>query len=152
MQKHIRENLPELIVLNVRRWPSHPNNFSGCFHRIAQTLGLYEHDLQRLSQRIFVKADEYARDHQGCSKSKLAVVAWGPNGRSRVEPSDKFKLKQLLFVRGEKVDPFGGREFLAVQTAWNLVQFVAPESDMLNHSVGFSQSNMGFYLCVYPFL
>ena len=123
-------------MLNVRRWPGHANSFSGGYHRIAQSLILYEHQLQRLSQRIFNKADEAARATGKRGRARLSVVAWGHNGRSCVDPNDEFQIKQVPFVRGTKSDPFGGSEMLAVQTSWNMVQYVERESDILNHSVG----------------
>ena len=129
-------NLQHLAVLNIRRWPSHSKSFTAPYHQIAQNLSLYEHQLQRLTQRIFVKADERARDNGRRSRARLGVVAWGPNGRSIVTPNDAFQLKQVPFVRGTQLDPLGGREMRAVQTRWNLVQFVERESDILNHSVG----------------
>ena len=140
-QQNSARKLPSLTTLNIRRWPMHSHSFTGCWHRITQTLSIYEHHLQRLTQRIFEKADERARDHGvGLGhRAALAVLAWGPNGRSHVDGSDTHKLKQIPFVRGKKVDPFGGESMLAVQTTWKMVQFVEPESDILNHSVSGGQ-------------
>ena len=130
-------NLPHLAVLNIRRWPSHTKNIDGNSHSVVQALSLFEHQLQRLTQRIFVKADEHAgeRGRRG-GRARLSVVAWGPNGRSLAQSDDNFAIKQVPFVRGVQLDPLGGREMRAVQTHWNLVQYVERESDILNHSVG----------------
>ena len=150
IQRHTQK-LPNLTVLNIRRWPTNGSSgvFSGDYARIAQSLTLYEHQLQRLTQRIFVKSDERARSAghvQGpTQRSRLSVVAWGPNGRSRVDPSDTFRLKQVPFVRGKKVDPFGKAELLAMQVPWKMVQFVEPESDILNHSVGLPNWPFGIF-------
>ena len=141
--------LPELTVLNIRRWPTPPrdSSFTGHYHRIAQLLTLYEHQLQRLTQRIFTKFDEAAplATHGRRTRARLAVVAWGPNGRSKVDPADTFKAKQVPFVRGARTDPFGATELLAVQVPWRLVQFVEGESDVLDHSVGLPNWPFGIF-------
>ena len=97
----------------------------------------YERQLQGITQGIFQAIDAYA-SAQGLglgNRSKLSVVAWGGNGKTRHEGNSKFKLKQIPFVRGLQVDPFGKTSILAVQIIWRLVQFVEPESDILNHSL-----------------
>lgn len=98
---------------------------------------MYEHQLQRLTQRIFEESDEDAKQrHYGFgNRSCLSVVCWGGNGKTRHDTNEKFKLKQIPFVRGLKVDPFGNSSLLAVRTIWRMVQFVEPESDILNHSL-----------------
>ena len=100
-------------------------------------LELYEHLLQRITQSIFESSDQDAKEkgYGYGNRSKLSVVAWGGNGKTRHEGSGKFKLKQIPFVRGKKVDAFGQSSMLAVQTIWRLVQFVEPESDILNYSL-----------------
>ena len=72
-------------------------------------------------------------------RSHLAVVCWGGNGKTRHDSHDKYKLKQIPFVRGKKVDPFGRESMLAVRTTYSLVQFVEPESDILSHSVSVAE-------------
>ena len=117
--------LPRLAVLNIRRWPPHTTGFSGCYHKIASNLDLYEVHLQRLTQRIFTKADATAADTSGGrrNRARLAIVAWGPNGRSRVDTSDSFRIKQVSFARGKRVDPFGEEELLAVNVPWKSMSF-----------------------------
>jgi hypothetical protein len=104
---------------------------------VIPTLRLYEHQLQRVTQRIFENSDADAKEKgYGLGhRSYLSVVCWGGNGKTRHDSSEKFKLKQIPFVRGLKVDPFGQSSMLAVQTIWRLVQFIEPESDILNHSL-----------------
>lgn len=64
----------------------------------------------------------------------LAVIAFGANGATPFD-TEKIKLKQLPFVRGEKIDAFGKRSMLAVKTVWKMVQFIEPDSDVLNQSL-----------------
>lgn len=102
-------------------------------------LSLYEHHLQRLAQRIFESSDENATERGWGlgTRSLLAVIAFGSNGKSLYENNgdDQLKLKQIPFVRGLKVDPFGKSSLLAVRTEWRMVRYVEPESDILNHSL-----------------
>ena len=73
------------------------------------------------------------------------MVCWGGNGKTRHDSHDKYKLKQIPFVRGRKIGPFGEESMLAVRTVWRMVQFIEPESDILNHSVSFSaEENLGW--------
>ena len=129
--------LHNLRTLNIRRWPSTRESFIGSFTRIIPTLRLYEHQLQRMTQHIFELSDMDAmeNDYGLGNRSHLSVVCWGGNGKTRHDSNDKFKLKQIPFVRGWKLDPFGEKSMLAVQTIWRMVQFVEPESDILNHSL-----------------
>ncbi|MCJ1398753.1 hypothetical protein MMC11_001954 [Xylographa trunciseda] len=133
---HTRK-LHNLRTLNIRRWPSTRESFIGSFTRIIPTLRLYEHQLQRMTQHIFELSDIDAKENgYGLgNRSQLSVVCWGGNGKTRHDSNDKFKLKQIPFVRGWKLDPFGEKSMLAVQTIWRMVQFVEPESDILNHSL-----------------
>ena len=64
----------------------------------------------------------------------LAVIAFGANGVTPFD-TDKVKLKQVPFVRGQKIDAFGIKSMLAVKTVWKMVQFIEPESNVLNHSL-----------------
>ena len=64
----------------------------------------------------------------------LAVIAFGANGKTPYD-TDKVKLKQVPFVRGQQIDAFGNKTLLAVKTQWRMVQFIEPESDVLNHSL-----------------
>ena len=66
----------------------------------------------------------------------LSVIAFGANGKTPYEEQGhNIKLKQVSFVRGMQVDPFGETSMLAVKTVWKMVQFIEPESDILNHSL-----------------
>ncbi|MCJ1436481.1 hypothetical protein MMC27_005860 [Xylographa pallens] len=129
--------LHNLRTLNIRRWPSTRESFIGSFTRIIPTLRVYEHQLQRMTQHIFEVSDMDAmeNDYGLGNRSHLSAVCWGGNGKTRHDSNDKFKLKQIPFVRGWKLDPFGEKSMLAVQTIWKMVQFVEPESDILNHSL-----------------
>ncbi|MCJ1384471.1 hypothetical protein MMC17_007588 [Xylographa soralifera] len=131
------QKLHNLRTLNIRRWPSTRESFIGSFTGIIPTLRLYEHQLQRMTQHIFELSDMDAKEnHYGLgNRSHLSVVCWGGNGKTRHDSNDKFKLKQIPFVRGWKLDPFGEKSMLAIQTIWRMVQFVEPESDILNHSL-----------------
>ena len=94
--------------------------------------------MQRITQYIFESIDADAHEHNyGLGhRSQLSVVCWGGNGETRIsEGSEKLKLKQIPFVRGKKVDPFGHESMLAVQTVWRLVQYIEPEADILNHAL-----------------
>ena len=64
----------------------------------------------------------------------LAVIAFGANGVTPFD-TEKVKLKQVPFVRGQKIDAFGNKSMLAVKTLWKMVQFIEPDSDVLNHSL-----------------
>lgn len=113
--------LPQLRTLNIRRWPINRDPFSGSTaSQVMPTYRLYEMHLQRLSQQIFEKSDaEAAKGGFGHGhRSNLSLVCWGGNGRSRHDISDKYKLKQIPFVRGVKTDAFGQKSMLAVQTIW----------------------------------
>jgi len=129
--------LHNLRTLNIRRWPSTRESFIGSFTRIIPTLRVYEHQLQRMTQHIFEVSDMDAmeNDYGLGNRSHLSAVCWGGNGKTRHDSNDKFKLKQIPFVRGWKLDPFGEKSMLAVQTIWKMFQFVEPESDILNHSL-----------------
>ena len=67
----------------------------------------------------------------------LSVIAFGANGKTLYDEQGhhNIKLKQVSFVRGMQVDPFGKTSMLAVKTVWKMVQFIEPESDILNHSL-----------------
>ena len=66
----------------------------------------------------------------------LAVIAFGGNGKTHFEiDGETIRLKQIPYVRGRKVDPFGQSSLLAVRTQWRMVPYVEPESDILNHSL-----------------
>ena len=130
--------LRNLVTLNIRRWPSTRDSFNAPpYNRLKVMLELYEHLLQRITQSVFESSDQDAKEkgYGYGNRSKLSVVAWGGNGKTRHEGSEKFKLRQMPFVRGKKVDAFGQSSMLAVQTVWRLVQFVEPESDILNYSL-----------------
>ena len=133
----ITQRLRNLRTLNIRRWPASQCGFVGSYYRVIDNLHLYEHHLQRISQYIFEINDEDARANgYGLgNRSHLSVICWGGNGKTRHDSNDRYKLKQIPFVRGTKIDPFGQTSMLAVQTVWRMVQFVEPESEILNHSV-----------------
>ena len=125
--------------MNFQAWPSTSNSFvSNRGDKLKpQWYDLYEHDLQRLAQQIFEASDVHSKE-QGWGlghRSMLAVVAFGANGKTQFDEHGRIKLKQVPFVRGQKVDPFGDTSFLAVKTTWKMVQFVETESDILNHSL-----------------
>lgn len=125
--------LKNLTTLNLHTWPTTRHS-----HRLRhEWYDLYEHTLQRLAQKIFEASDANSKE-QGWGlghRSLLAVVAFGANGKSPPEGTSGPDLKQLPFVRGLKVDPFGKTEMLAVKTLWRMVQFIEPESDILDHSI-----------------
>lgn len=129
------KKLKNLATLNLHTWPTtRSSSVSGNYNHWYD---LYEHTLQRLAQQIFEASDVNAKE-KGWGlghRSLLAVVAFGANGKSPPEGSSEPELKQLPFVRGLKVDPFGKTEMLAVKTQWKMVQFIEPESDILNHSI-----------------
>ncbi|MCJ1274043.1 hypothetical protein MMC21_001837 [Puttea exsequens] len=133
------KKLRHLITMNFQAWPSTSNSFvSNRGDKLKpQWYDLYEHDLQRLAQQIFEASDVHSKE-QGWGlghRSMLAVVAFGANGKTQFDEHGRIKLKQVPFVRGQKVDPFGDTSFLAVKTTWKMVQFVETESDILNHSL-----------------
>lgn len=98
---------------------------------------LYEHNLQRLAQQIFEASDiNSAEQGWGLShRSMLSVIAFGANGKTPYDEQQQVKLKQVPFVRGTQTDAFGKTSMLAVKTIWKMVQFIEPESDILNHSL-----------------
>ena len=130
-------NLNRLVTLNVTQWPIDEKSFNSTFDEIIPIIRLYEHHLQRFSQLIFERSDadakeqNYGRGH----RSNLSVIAWGGNGKTKRSSNDNIRLRQIPFVRGTKVDPFGNSSLLAVQTKWESVQFVEPESDILTRSL-----------------
>ncbi len=65
----------------------------------------------------------------------LAVIAFGANGKTPFDSDGKVTLKQVPFVRGLKIDSFRNKSMLAVKTLWKMVQFIEPDSDVLNHSL-----------------
>lgn len=130
-----------LITLNLHAWPATSTTF---YDRCARNSGfkpktydLYEHNLQRLAQQIFEASDFHAKTQSwGLGhRSMLAVVAFGANGKTPFDEEENVSLKQVPFVRGTKVDAFGTQSMLAVKTVWKMVQFIEPESDVLNHSL-----------------
>lgn len=144
--------LPKLVTLNIRRWPLSRGPFIGSTHKILPHLRQYEHELQRISQYIFETSDNDAKvkGYGLGNRSCLSVVSWGGNGKTRHDAQDSHKLKQISFVRGKKIDAFGQVSMLAVQIIWRcklfrtllnksliikVVQFIEPESDILNHSL-----------------
>ena len=131
--------LRHLTTLGIQRWPFTREPFSN-YNKIKPSwLSLYEHQLQRLAQRIFEASDENASQNGWGlgTRSLLAVIAFGGNGKSLFDVSNNemVKLKQIPFVRGLKVDPFGKSSLLAVKTEWRMVSYVEPESDILDHSL-----------------
>ena len=50
------------------------------------------------------------------TRSSLSVIAFGGSGKSLTEGGEPVKLKQIPFVRGIKVDPFGKSSLLAIRT------------------------------------
>lgn len=68
-------------------------------------------------------------------RSKLAVIAFGGNGSTQYNENLSFKLKQMPFVRGTRVTPFGVHEMEAVRVRWKEVAWIEAESDVLNHSM-----------------
>ena len=137
---HLRclKKLRYLITLNLHRWPTTRSSFISRNYRLKnEWYDLYEHALQRLAQQIFEASDAHSKE-QGWGlghRSLLAVIAFGANGKTPPDGESNFQLKQLPFVRGLRVDPFGKTEMLAVKTLWKMVQFIEPESDILNHSI-----------------
>ena len=97
-------------------------------------------ELQRIAQRAF-EASDYLASHSQYgyglgNRSYLSVIAFGGNGKSNVEfLQGEIKLKQVVFVRGTKIDAFGNSGISAVKTEWRMVQFVEPESEILNQSL-----------------
>ena len=66
----------------------------------------------------------------------LSVIAFGANGKTPYEEQGHtIKLKQVSFVRGTQVDAFGEKSMMAVKIVLEMVQFIEPESDILNHSL-----------------
>lgn len=135
------KKLRHLITINLHGWPSTTSPFISARSRNPrlkpQWYDLYEHDLQRLAQQIFEASDSHSKE-QGWGlgyRSMLAVIAFGANGKSSFDNDGKVKLKQVPFVRGQKIDAFGNKSMLAVKTLWKMVQFVEPDSDVLNHSL-----------------
>lgn len=132
------KKLRYLITLNFHSWPTTRSSFISRNYKLKhEWYDLYEHALQRLAQQIFEASDAHSKE-QGWGlghRSLLAVVAFGANGKTPPDGESNFQLKQLPFVRGFKTDPFGKTEMLAVKTLWKMVQFIEPESDILNHSI-----------------
>lgn len=131
------KKLRHLITLNLHSWPTTRSSFISRNYKLKyEWYDLYEHALQRLAQQILEASDAHSKE-QGWGlghRSLLAVVAFGANGKTSPDGESILKLKQLPFVRGLKVDPFGKAEMLAVKTMWRMVQFIEPESDILNFS------------------
>ena len=130
--------ISSLITVNLQNWPATRNSFISRNDRLRPAwYDLYEHNLQRLAQQIFEASDINAKEHGwGLGhRSMLAVIAFGANGTSTYDNDSPLKLKQVPFVRGRKTDPFGKTSMLAVKTLWKMVQFVEPDSDILNHSM-----------------
>ena len=132
------KKLKNLITLNLHTWPTTQTSFFSRNYKLKHDwYDLYEHTLQRLAQQIFEASDANSKE-QGWGlghRSLLAVVAFGANGKSPPDGASGPDLKQLPFVRGLKVDPFGKTAMLAVKTLWKMIQFIEPESDILNHSI-----------------
>lgn len=133
------KKLQYLTTLAIQRWPFTRESYTN-YNKIRNSwLNLYEHHLQRLAQRIFEASDENAIEKGWGlgTRSLLAVVAFGGNGKSLLVGSNDeiVKLKQIPFIRGLKVDPFGKSSLLAIRTEWRMVRYVEPESDVLNHSL-----------------
>lgn len=129
--------LHNLNTLVIGRWPSTSDNFTNSQGKIKRSwFELYKHNLQRLVQFIFIASDRHADAmNQGLGhRSHLSVIAIGGNGKSHYDGVKPTRLRQIPFVRGEKVGAFGEREMHAVATEWRLVQFLEPESTVLNWS------------------
>ena len=69
------------------------------------------------------------------NRSYLSVLAFGGNGSTPYDESKPVKLKQMPFVRGTKIGPFGDTEMCATRIMWKQLGWVEGESDMLNHSM-----------------
>ncbi|MCJ1309994.1 hypothetical protein MMC25_003655 [Agyrium rufum] len=131
--------LEQLVTLVIRRWPQVREAPIGSRGKGASALTLYTHHLQRHATNLFEISDEDAkRSGYGLGyRSRLSVIAWGSNGETKYHPDagNSIKLKQIAFTRGEVVDVLRRQSLLAVQTPWRLVQFVEPESEILNHAL-----------------
>lgn len=86
-----------------------------------------------MAQDIFETVDQIPMSNFNLSALlKLSVIAFCSNGISAF--NGDHKLKQLIFVRGKKLDPFEKAQMLAFQTKQELMQFVEPESDIVDHA------------------
>ena len=97
---------------------------------------IYENQLQRVAQNIFNANDAQAKT-QGWDlghRSLLAVIAFGANGNSSYADGESYgeiMLDQMLFTRGALTDALGRTKMLAVNTPWQDLKYVEPESDIL---------------------
>lgn len=99
---------------------------------------IYENQLQRIAQNIFIANDAQAKAQGwGLShRSTLAVVAFGTNGESSYgEEHEDIRLSQILFTRGTMLDALGRTSMLAVNTHWDDIKYIEPESDILTPSL-----------------
>ncbi|KAL2045738.1 hypothetical protein N7G274_002169 [Stereocaulon virgatum] len=130
--------LRHLVTINFHDWPSTDSSFIGRSGKLKILwYDLYEHNLQRLAQQIF-EASDINSAVQGWglgNRSMLSVIAFGANGKTPYDERQHIRLKQVPFVRGTQTDAFGKTSMLAVKTMWKMVQFIEPESDVLNHSL-----------------
>ena len=126
--------MKNLITLNIRNWPWVEDFPPDPAWRLSTWLSTYHSELQRMSQRIFESSDKIAKagGYGYGNRSKLSVIAWGQSGSTKYY-SSRFALKQVPFLRGLRVDPYGHISVLAVQSKWQLIKYVEPDSDILNN-------------------
>ena len=132
------KKLQHLVTINFHGWPSTNSSFISRSRKLKPLwYDLYEHNLQRLAQQIFEASDtNSAQEGWGLGhRSMLSVIAFGANGKTHYDEQQHVKLKQVPFVRGTQTDAFGKTSLLAVKTVWKMVQFIEPESDILNYSL-----------------
>lgn len=126
--------LPNLVTLNIQTWPKTAVSLPERCTPRSEPLCIYDNQLQRVAQYLF-RANDTEAKAQGWGlghRSTLAVIAFGGNGESSYgEVHEEIKLNQILFTRGTMIDALGRTKMLAVNTFWEDIKYIEPESDIL---------------------
>jgi hypothetical protein len=83
-----------------------------------------------MAQAGFERSAEHAASQE--RSSKIAVIAFGSSDKVYDREDSK---NQIIFVKGQQVDPFGAEAPLALQVGWCLRKYVEPRSDVLDFAL-----------------
>ncbi|KAI9816522.1 MAG: hypothetical protein M1827_001654 [Pycnora praestabilis] len=143
--------LPHLVTLNIIRWPTfrptqdHPHHSPRGHNPVQLPKGVYKALVQRMAQFFFKRSLALAEENH--TQSKLIAIAFGSDGVNKWMPGridydmspgrgrHGWNLQQMVFARGQQIDPFGRTSLLAVKIKLPLLKFAEPDSEILDYRV-----------------
>lgn len=125
--------LKNLATLVIGSWPTFDPGFKGPVKKAKNNLWIYQRHLQAFAHCVFVSSDLAAAKTNTGRRSRLQVVAWGGTGKSKVDEEDDYKLRQMVFIRGQTTDALNREEFTVVKRTKAVIKFLEPSSDILDY-------------------